>query len=100
MAVEVVGVGLVFEWDPEKAAENELKHRVSFDEALTAFADTLSRTIDDPDRSRGETRYLQLGLSRRGRLLVIAFTERNRRIRIISARLATKRERRHYEEGI
>jgi hypothetical protein len=100
VVVEVVGVGLVFEWDPEKAAENERKHGVSFDEAIPIFAGTLSRTIDDPDHSRGETRYLQLGLSRRGRLLVVAFTERNERIRIISARLATKRERRHYEEGI
>jgi len=98
--VGVVGVGLVFEWDPEKAIENERKHGVSFDEALTVFADSLSRTIADPDHSQGEARYLELGLSRHGRLLVVAFTERNERIRIISVRLATKRERRHYEEDI
>lgn len=92
-------MGLVFEWDPEKAKENERKHGVSFDEALTVFADTLSRTIADPDHSHDEARYLELGLSRRDRLLVVAFTERSDRIRIISARLATKSERRHYEEG-
>lgn len=100
VGVEVVGVGLVFEWDAEKAIENERKHGVSFDEALAVFADTLARTIDDPDHSNGEPRLLELGLSRRGRLLVVVFTERNGRIRIISARLATRSERRDYEEEI
>jgi uncharacterized DUF497 family protein len=73
---------------------------VSFDEALTIFADTLSRTIADPDHSQDETRLLELGLSRLGRLLVVSFTERNDSVRLISARLATKSERRHYEEEI
>lgn len=75
-------------------------HGVSFDEALTIFADTLSRTIADPDHSQDETRLLELGLSRLGRLLVVSFTERNDSVRLISARLATKSERRHYEEEI
>ena len=92
-------MGLVFEWDSEKAIENERKHGVSFDEALTVFADPLSRTIADPDHSGKESRFLELGLSRHGQLLVVVFTERNDRIRIISARLATNSERRHYEEG-
>ena len=72
---------------------------MSFHEALTAFADPLSSTIPDPDYSESKERYLLLGLSRRGRLLVVAHTDRGDRIRIISARLASKRERRSYEEG-
>jgi hypothetical protein len=71
---------------------------VSFHEALTAFTDPLSSTIPDPDHSEAEERYLLVGLSRRGRLLVVAHTERSDRIRIISARLASKRERKSYEE--
>lgn len=92
-------MGLVFEWDPRKAAANESKHGVTFEEARTIFADVLSRTIPDPDHSNAELRALQLGLSGSGRLLVVAFTERNHRIRIISARLATSRERHDYEEN-
>ncbi len=92
-------MGLVFEWDPRKAAANEGKHGVSFEEARTVFSDVLSRTIPDPDHSTAEMRALQLGLSQSGRLLVVAFTERNHRIRIISARLATLRERHDYEEN-
>ena len=92
-------VGLVFEWDPGKAAANEGKRGVSFEEARTVFSDVLSRTIPDPDHSTAEMRALQLGLSQSGRLLVVAFTERNHRIRIISARLATLRERHDYEEN-
>lgn len=88
-----------FEWDAEKARENLRKHGVAFDEAVTAFSDLLSRTIRDPDHSEDEDRYLLMGLSNRRRLLVVAHTERGDRIRLITARLASKRERLHYEEG-
>ena len=88
-----------FEWDPAKGAANRRKHRVGFEEAASAFADPLSITIPDPDHSAREARYLLLGASRRGRVLVVAHTERGRRVRLISARPATRRERRDYEEG-
>lgn len=88
-----------FEWDPEKAAENLRKHGVAFDEAVTAFGDPLSVLLPDPDHSVGEERYLVMGTSTQNRLLVVAFVERPPRTRIISARLATSRERHDYEEG-
>ncbi len=88
-----------FEWDADKAAANLRKHSVAFDEAVTAFGDPLSVLLPDPDHSLGEERYLVLGLSNAGRLLVVAFVERPPRTRIISARLATRRERHDYEEG-
>ena len=88
-----------FEWDSEKAAENIRKHGVSFDEAVTAFGDPLSILLPDPDHSVGEERYLVMGMSTQNRLLVVAFVERPPRTRIISARLATRRERHDYEEG-
>ena len=88
-----------FEWDAEKAATNFRKHGVAFDEAVTAFGDPLSFLLQDPDHSFGEERYLVLGISSAGRLLVVAFVERPPRTRIISARLATRRERQNYEEG-
>ena len=87
-----------FEWDPEKAAENERKHGVSFDEAATAFGDPLSLTIPDPDHSEQEDRFILLGESFRARLIVVVHTDRGDRIRLISARLATRNERRSYEE--
>jgi len=87
-----------FEWDPEKAERNRNKHGVSFEEAATAFGDPLSLTIPDPDHSVGETRYLLLGQTFRGRLIVVSHLERNDSIRIISARLATGRERNSHEE--
>ena len=87
-----------FEWDSDKAAENLRKHGVSFEEAVSAFGDPLSILLPDPAHSAGEERYLVLGLSTTGRLIVVAFVERPPRTRIISARLATKRERRDYEE--
>lgn len=87
-----------FEWDSEKAADNLRKHGVSFEEAVTAFGDPLSILLPDPDHSVGEERYLVMGMSTAGRLLVVAFVERPPRTRIISARLATKGERRDYEE--
>jgi uncharacterized DUF497 family protein len=88
-----------FEWDPEKAATNLRKHGVSFDEAATVFEDDLSLTGDDPDHSVGEVRLITFGVSSAGRLLVVAHTERGNRIRIISARPATRPERKLYEEG-
>ena len=87
-----------FEWDPNKAAANLRKHGVSFDEAVTAFGDPLSILLPDPDHSLGEERYVVLGTSNVGRLLVVTFVERPPRTRIISARLATRRERHDYEE--
>jgi uncharacterized DUF497 family protein len=87
-----------FEWDAEKAGANLRKHGVSFDEAVTTFGDPLSVLLLDPDHSTGEERYLVLGISVARRLLVVAFVERPPRTRIISARLATRRERQDYEE--
>lgn len=86
-----------FEWDPEKAQANAAKHGITFAEASTIFGDPLELTIDDPDHSGDEARFLSLGMSSAGQLLVVSFTERDHRIRLISARLATPRERRHYE---
>ena len=92
-------MGLLFEWDPKKALRNIKTHGVSFDEASTAFRDPLSRTIDDPLHSEGQERFVLIGQSVRGRLLVVVHTERGDRIRIISARLATNKERLGYEEN-
>ena len=89
---------LRFEWDPVKSEANERKHGVTFHEASTAFGDPLSIAIGDPDHSESEERFLLLGRSAAGRLLSIAHTERQGAIRIISARTATRRERRKYEE--
>ena len=92
-------MGLLFEWDPKKARLNIKTHGVSFDEASTAFRDPLSQTIEDPLHSEYEERFVLIGRSIQGRLLVIVHTDRDERIRIISARLATKRERLRYEEN-
>ena len=88
-----------FEWDADKAEANVAKHEVSFDEAATAFGDPLSLTIPDPDHSDDEDRFVLLGETFGGRLVVVVHTDRNERIRIISARIATRRERRSYAEG-
>lgn len=88
-----------FEWDPKKAAINLRDHKVSFEEAATALADDLSLTGDDPDHSIVEARQITFGVSSAGRLLVVSHTERGERIRIISARVATRAERKLYEEG-
>jgi hypothetical protein len=90
-------MNLRFEWDPVKAEANALKHGVTFREASTAFADPLSVTIDDPDHSEHEDRFLLIGRSDSGRLLVVSHTERPQAIRIISARPASRREWRDYE---
>ena len=89
---------LLFEWDPGKARKNLTSHRVSFDEASTVFQDAMSLTIPDPLHSKGEERFILLGHSNRHRLLVVVHTERGDRIRIISARAATKKERMRYEK--
>ena len=89
---------LKIEWDPRKAAINRAKHTVSFEEAVTVFGDPLGRITDDPRHSQLEERYVLLGRSERQRLLVVMFTERAQAIRLISARKATRRERREYEE--
>jgi len=92
-------MGLTFEWDPAKAASNLHKHDVSFEEAATVFEDWLSMTALDPDHSETEERYITVGMSKRGRLLLVAHTENQTRIRIISARQLTPREKRLYERG-
>jgi uncharacterized DUF497 family protein len=89
-----------FEWDSDKAASNVRKHKVSFDEAATVFGDPLSGTFEDPDHSIEEDRWITIGTSVRGRVLVVSHTNRGDRIRIISARRATPRERKAYEEEI
>lgn len=88
----------LFEWDPVKATENVAQHDVTFDEATEVFGDPLSLSMPDPDHSHGEERYVVLGVSRRWRLLVVCYAERGSRTRIISARRATRSERRQYEE--
>lgn len=88
-----------FEWSPDKAIANRQKHDISFEEAATVFNDPLSVTFPDPAHSIGENRYVMIGVSRLGRLLVIAHTDRRDKIRIISARKATRREQRFYESG-
>jgi uncharacterized DUF497 family protein len=92
-------VKLRFEWDEEKAAANLKKHKVTFDEATTVFIDPLSITVPDPDYSVDEQRYIDLGSSEKGRVLVVVYTERGSNIRIISCRKATSLERKLYEEG-
>jgi uncharacterized protein len=92
-----------FEWDPRKALSNLQKHRVSFDEAATVFMDALALTVYDTATSQGEERWFTLGFDTSGRLLAVAHTYEDigpgrGRVRIISAREATKRERRYYEE--
>lgn len=92
-------MSLRFEWHRRKAAANLKKHGVTFSEAATCFGDFLSLTISDPEHSTDEERFVMLGMSRRGRLLVVIHTVRGNAIRILSAREATARERRAYEEG-
>ena len=87
-----------FEWDERKAKSNAKKHGLSFDEASTAFGDTLSLTIPDPAHSQSEERFVTIGLSHRNHLLVVVHTERGDNIRIISARAANRRERKTYEQ--
>ena len=88
-----------FEWDPEKAALNLQSHGVSFEDAASVFGDPLAATIPDPDHSTDELRSITMGMTPSRRLLVVVSTERADRIRIISARLATRAEQKKYEEG-
>ena len=88
-----------FEWDEEKAAANLSKHGVSFDEAKTVFDDQLYVDFYDPDHSYDEYRYIIIGESQQGRLLMVSYTERDDAIRIISSREVTPAERKEYEEG-
>ncbi len=92
-------MAFLFQWDKKKARLNLKRHKVSFEEASTVFGDTLSRTIDDPLHSEDEDRYVIVGQSVQGRLLVVVHTIRGDNIRIISARVATPTERKNYEEG-
>ena len=92
-------MALEFEWDPDKAKGNLKEHGVSFDDATSVFRDRLSITISDPDHSDSEDRFLDIGMSHRMELLVVSYTERRDRIRIISARRATRSERKTYEEA-
>jgi uncharacterized DUF497 family protein len=89
---------LEFEWDGQKALSNLQKHHVDFQEASTVFADNLSVTFFDPDHSDEEDRYITLGMSLQGRVLMVSHTDRGGRLRIISARKATRKERNIYEE--
>ena len=88
-----------FEWNPDKATLNIEKHGVSFQEATTVFNDPLSVTFPDSQHSLGESRYVIIGISRYGQLLIVAHTDRGEKVRIISARKATRQEQRFYEEG-
>ena len=92
-------MALNFEWDSNKAKSNLGKHGISFEEASTIFGDPRSLTIPDPMHSDLENRFITLGTSHRGQLLVVVHTERGDNIRIISARVASGRERRGYEES-
>jgi uncharacterized DUF497 family protein len=93
-----MGMAFTFEWDDRKARSNLRKHGVSFEEAATAFIDPNSLTITDPDHSVDEDRFVLLGISRSGKLLVVVHSERGDNIRLISARAATRSEIRTYEE--
>ena len=88
-----------FEWDEAKAQANQQKHGVSFEEAATVFANPLAAIFDDPDHSQDERREILVGHSDRNRVLVVSFTERGEAVRIISARVATPRERKDYEDN-
>jgi len=88
------------EWDPVKARMNLRQHRVSFLEAVTVFSDPLGITIFDPEHSHEEDRYITIGASASGRILMVAHTDRAERIRIINARKLTRSERRAYEDEI
>jgi len=88
-----------YEWDSAKNRANLAKHGINFADAVAVFEDDLALTRPDPE-SRGERRFVTLGMDAFDRNLVVVFTERGARIRIISARLATKQERKSYETGI
>ena len=90
---------LNFEWDQKKAKSNRKKHGIDFDEAATVFLDPFSVTIPDHDHSAEEQRYIDIGSSEKGRVLVVVYTDRSVNVRIISCRKATYSERKYYEEA-
>ena len=90
---------LTFEWDEVKAKENLKKHEVSFEEGKTIFNDPFLFTFPDIEHSADEERYINIGLSANGHILIVTHTERQEKVRIVSCRKATARERRFYEEG-
>jgi uncharacterized DUF497 family protein len=92
-------MGYDFEWDIQKAEANLKKHKVSFEEAITVFSDPLAITVPDPQHSLDELRFIDIGISYRGRLLVVVYTERDSAIRIIGCRRATRREQKTYEQN-
>ena len=92
-------MSIEFQWDPAKAIANLRKHGVAFEEAVTAFADLLSFTIADPLHSEGESRFVLLGRSQTGRMLAVVHTDRGDTIRLISSRIATRTERKTYDES-
>jgi len=89
---------MLFEWDESKAARNVVKHGVAFPEAATVFGDPFAITWHDPDHSADEDRFLTFGYSESGKLLVVSHTDRGDSVRLISARIATRKERKLYEE--
>ena len=93
-------MSLKFEWDRRKTTSNLSKHNVSFEETLTVFGDPLARIFDDEDHSIEEQREIIIGLSVKERLLVVCFTATEESVRIFSARTATRKERRDYEENV
>lgn len=88
-----------FEWDDEKAKANYRQHKITFDEGATVLSDPFSITIPEPSHSMDEERYIDIGVSDKGRVLVVSYTERGTKMRIISCRKATPTEQRRYEEG-
>lgn len=91
---------MVYEWDAEKAKRNLQKHGVTFEDAAAVFLDPLALTFPDPDHSSGEDREITIGRSRRQQVVFVSHCQRGNRLRIISARKTTRRERKQYEEGI
>jgi uncharacterized protein len=90
---------LAFEWDESKDLSNQIKHGISFDEAKSVFSDPRSITIADEQHSDDEDRYIDIGISSGGRMIVVSYTERGLNIRIISCRKATKSEKETYEQA-
>jgi uncharacterized DUF497 family protein len=98
--VRFVAGEVTFEWDATKAATNKRKHGVSFEEAATAFLDPLARIFNDPDHGHGELRFLLVGTSAMNRMVIVVHVERGESLRIISARLASGRERSNLESEV
>lgn len=92
-------MALTFEWDEEKAEANLRNHGVSFDESRAVFGDPLAVTVPDPLHSQSEKRFVEVGCSSSGQILVVCYAERGSNVRLISSRRATRAERRTYEEG-